>query len=399
VSAGDEKRLPRAVVWLGVVSFLTDASGEMIYPLLPIFLTTVLKASTGFIGLVEGVAETTASLLKLVSGRLADAMPRKKPLTVAGYGLSSAARPLIAFAPAPIYVLLIRFADRFGKGVRSSPRDALVAEVTPSDRRGAAYGYHRAMDNAGAVVGPLAGFALISGLHVELRTVFAWAALPAALAMAALVFGVREPRQPVAPAAPKLAAGGSAATENGALARYLVAVALFTLSNSSDAFLLVRAGESGFSERGILLLWTAHNATKALLTRGFGALSDRVGRRWLIGAGWLIYAATYFGFGRAHAEWQIWVLFLLYGLYYSLVEGSEKALVADLAGPGRRGRAFGWFNGLTGLLALPASLGFGLVYKKWGAPVAFTAAAALAASSVVALAALVRPSDSVKKER
>jgi MFS family permease len=395
LSEGGEKRLPRAVVWLGVVSFLTDASGEMIYPLLPVFLTTVLHAGKGFIGLVEGVAETTASLLKLVSGRLADAMERKKPLTVAGYGLSSVVRPLIAIAPTPIYVLLIRFADRFGKGVRSSPRDALLAEVTPSDRRGAAYGYHRAMDNAGAVVGPLAGFALISGMHVELRTVFAWAAVPAALAIASLVFGVKEPRrEPVVPTAPKTAAAGPAATEGAALARYLVAVALFTLSNSSDAFLLVRAGEAGFTESRILLLWTAHNATKALLTRGFGALSDRVGRRWLIGGGWLIYAATYFGFGRAHAAWQIWALFVLYGLYYSLVEGSEKALVADLAGPGRRGRAFGWFNGITGMLALPASLGFGLVYKRWGAPIAFTMAAALAASSVLALVALVRPSDS-----
>src|SRR4051812_30774154 len=165
-------RLPRAVLWFGVVSFLTDASGEMIYPLIPLFLTSVLHGSVGFVGIIEGVAEATAALFKLISGRIADRVPRRKPLVVAGYALSSAARPIVSLATAPWMVLVVRFLDRVGKGVRSSPRDALVADVTPKDQRGSAYGYHRAMDNAGAVLGPLVGFALLTGLHVGIRKVF-----------------------------------------------------------------------------------------------------------------------------------------------------------------------------------------------------------------------------------
>ena len=376
------------MLWLGVVSLLTDASGELIYPLLPLFLKGTLGASTRFIGVVEGIAEATASLFKLVSGRLADALPRKKPLTVAGYAISSLVRPLVALATAPWMVLAIRFTDRLGKGIRSSPRDALVADVTPANQRGAAYGYHRGMDNVGAVVGPLTGFALLTGLHLDLRTLFACAALPAGLAMAALIFGVKE-----SPPAPRPARTGPppadtpvAATQHRSLIRYLVAVGLFTLGNSSDAFLLVRAADAGIPQSSILLVWTLHNGVKALLSRYFGGLSDRIGRRRLIGAGWIVYALTYLGFGLARAEWQIWALFAVYGLYYALSEGSERALVADLAGPGRRGRAFGWFHALTGLLALPASIGFGWIYKEHGAPAAFSVGAACAAAAVVLLA-------------
>ena len=387
-------RLPRAVVWLGVVSLLTDASGEMIYPLLPQFLKGVLGASTSFVGLVEGIAETTASLLKLVSGRVSDWLPHKKPLTVAGYGISSLARPLVALATAPWMVLVTRFTDRVGKGIRSSPRDALLAEVTPADRRGAAYGYHRAMDNAGAVIGPLAGFALLSLAHFDFRHVFAWAALPAGLAMAALLFGVKEPARAVPVAAKDSAATLPTNLQSNQLTPYLFAVGLFTLGNSSDAFLIIRAGEMGITPARILLVWTLHNATKALLSKRFGALSDRIGRRRLIAAGWLIYALTYLGFGLANHAWQIWALFVVYGLYYSLVEGSERALVADLAGSDRRGTAFGWFHGITGIGALPASLMFGWIYKVYGAMTAFSFGAAIAALAILVLAGGVRPARS-----
>ena len=190
-------KLPRPVLWFGVVSFLTDASSELIYPLLPRFLTVVLGAGAGFVGAVEGVAEATASLLKLVSGRLADAAPRKKPLTVIGYGISSLVRPLVALATAPWMVLGVRFLDRVGKGIRSSPRDAILAEVTPKEQRGAAYGYHRAMDNAGAVVGPLLAWILLARLELPLRTIFALAAIPGGLALLALIFGVKEPPRAV----------------------------------------------------------------------------------------------------------------------------------------------------------------------------------------------------------
>jgi MFS family permease len=377
------RRLPGAVVWLGFVSLLTDASSDLIYPLLPRFLKTVLLASPRFIGAIEGVAEATASLLKLVSGRLADAVEHKKPLTVAGYGISSVARPLVALAGSPGFVLMVRLADRVGKGIRTSPRDAIVAEVTAKDQRGSAYGYHRAMDNAGAVIGPLVGFALIEWLHLGLRSVFAWAALPAGLAMAALVFGVREPDQPKSVSPPT-----GTGTGTSGLVPYLFAVGLFTLGNSSDAFLLLRASEAGIGDAHILLVWTLHNGTKALLSQRFGALSDRVGRRWLIGGGWLLYAGCYAGFGLANAKWQIWALFVVYGVYYSLVEGSERALVADLAGPGFRGRAFGWFHAITGLVALPASIGFGWIYTTRGAPTAFLAGAALAGGATLLLTAL-----------
>ena len=381
-------KLPRPVIWFGVVSFLTDASSELIYPLLPRFLTVVLGAGAGFVGAVEGVAEATASLLKLVSGRLADAAPRKKPLTVIGYGISSLVRPLVALATAPWMVLGVRFLDRVGKGIRSSPRDAILAEVTPKEQRGAAYGYHRAMDNAGAVVGPLLAWILLARLELPLRTIFALAAIPGGLALLALIFGVKESPRPVVSTV-VVGGGPSPATEPGdaaGLRRYLTAVGLFTLANASDAFLLLRASECGVADAHVPLLWLVHNAVKALLSKRFGALSDRLGRRRLIGAGWIAYAGIYLAFGVATAAWQLWTLFALYGLYYALVEGSERALVADLAGSGKKGTAFGWFHLIVGLGALPASLGFGLLYRAYGAPSAFTLAAALALLATVALA-------------
>lgn len=385
-----KRRLPGTVVALGVVSFLTDFSSEMIYPLLPAFLVT-LGAGGAFVGLVEGVAETTAAMLKLGSGIWADRLRRKKPLVVAGYGLASLVRPLVALAQAPWHVLAIRFTDRVGKGIRTSPRDAIIAGSTPGDRRGAAYGFHRAMDHAGALVGPLVAFALVGGLALGHRTVFALAAIPAAAAILVLVFGVRE----AAPSpSPKASPGPSA--ERGSLPRrlklYLAAVALFTLGNSTDFFLLLRAQQVGVPAAHAPLLWAMLHLVKSTLATPLGALSDRVGRRRLIIGGWLVYAATYAGFGLAGAAWQIWALFLIYGVYFAATEGAEKALVADLAPEAVRGRAFGSFHFVVGICALPASLGFGVIWDQVSPAAAFFAGAALSlAASALLLVVLGKP--------
>lgn len=371
--------LPRAVVWLGVVSLATDAASEMIYPLLPLFLTTVLGAGAGFVGLIEGAAEATASLLKLYSGRLADRVARRKPLTVFGYGISSTLRPLAAFATAPWMILVVRVGDRVGKGLRSSPRDALLADVTPIDQRGRAFGFHRAMDNAGAVIGPIAATLLLLG-HFSLRAIFLLAAIPGLLAMVALLAGVREParRMPATAAADAPPAGP-------AFSRYLIAVGLFAVGNSTDAFLLLRAQSLGVAARWIPILWMMHNAVRASLSTIGGALSDRLGRRRLIIAGWSLYALCYLAFGLADRAWQAWALFAVYGVYYSLVEGTEKAFVVDLVGAGSRGLAFGRYYAVVGLAALPASFGFGLAIERFGPRATFTTAAALAMAAVLVL--------------
>jgi MFS family permease len=387
-----KSNLPRVVVWLGVVSLLTDVGTEMIYPLLPLFLSDVLHAPRAFIGAVEGAAEATASLLKLVSGRITDAMSRRKPLTVLGYGISSTVRPIVGLATAPWHVLATRVADRVGKGLRTSPRDALIADAADANIRGRAYGFHQAMDNAGAIVGPVAATLLLY-YGVKLRSVLLLSAIPGALAMAALVFGVREePRE--APKKAGATTGSIDARAKRSLALYLVAVVLFGLGNSSDAFLLLRAEQCGVAVKWVPLLWMAHNATKAALSTWAGGLSDRVGRRPIIVAGWMFYAAVYLGFGFASQALQIWALFVAYGVYYALTEGAGKALVADLAPAHARGRAFGWYNAAIGLVALPASLGFGALADRFGARVPFTVSAALAAAASLWLLALVRPAAS-----
>jgi MFS family permease len=386
-------RLPAIIVWFGVVSLLTDVGTEMIYPLLPLFLSDVLHAPRTFIGAVEGAAEATASLLKLVSGRISDGMRRKKPLVVVGYGLSSLVRPLVGLATHPWHVLATRVADRVGKGVRSSPRDALLADAADPAERGRAYGFHQAMDNAGAIFGPLAATGLLA-LGITMRNVFFLAAIPGALAMSALVFGVREqPRGDGDSDGSDGAPGVRAARApfSPTMRRYLVCVALFGLGNSSDAFLLLRGQQCGVAVKLIPLLWMAHNGTKAALSTWGGSLSDRLGRRRVIIAGWTLYALTYLAFGFASRAWQMWTLFVIYGVYYALVEGSEKALVADLIAKGARGRAFGWFNAVIGLAALPASLAFGALADRYGARVAFTVSASLAAAASLWLALLVHP--------
>jgi MFS family permease len=384
-------RLPRSVKVLGLVSLLTDASSEMIYPLLPAFVIA-LGSGPVFLGLVEGLAEATAAGLKVLAGWLSDRTRRRKPLVVAGYALSSLARPLLSLATAPWHVLAVRLADRVGKGTRGAPRDALIAEVTGAPDRGRAFGFHRAMDHAGAFVGPLLASAALA-MGADLRLVFALAAIPGALSVVVLVFGVREGA--AARSAP--AAVGEDGPTTPLFRRYLAVLALFALGNSSDAFLLLRAQETGIALTTLPLLWAFHHAVKALASTWGGALSDRWGRRRTIAAGWGVYAASYVGFAWAAAPVHAWVLFGLYGLYPALTEGPERALVADLAAQAR-GRAFGLYHALTGGMLLPASLLTGVVWQSRGALAALGLGAALAGLAAAALLALV-PGPSAPVER
>ncbi len=375
--------ITRNVVVLGIVSFLTDVSSEMIYPLLPTFLTAVLGAGPAFLGAIEGAAESTAAFFKLMSGAWADRIRDRTRLILGGYGLSSLARPLIAAATRPWMVLAVRVTDRVGKGVRTSPRDAIIADSVAGAVRGRAYGFHRAMDHAGAVVGPLLAAGLLAGGIRDLRTVFWWATVPGFLAVLLILLGVREvpTRAPVS-GEPRR---GLSTLPTGTLRAYLATLFVFTLGNSSDAFLLLRAGQLGVPAAGLPLLWVMFHLVKMTSVMPFGGLSDRIGRRQIIIAGWLIYALTYGGFALATTAWQAWALFALYGLFYGLTEGVERALLADLARPAERGMAFGWYHFVIGLGALPASLFFGLLWQRLGPQVAFGLGAALAAAAALLL--------------
>lgn len=395
---------PARNVWaLSAVSFLTDASSEIIAPLLPMFLTATLGASARTVGLIEGGAEAVASVLKVLSGRWSDRARRRKPLVVWGYALSSLVRPLVALAQSSAQVLLIRFVDRVGKGVRGPPRDALLAASTPAAFRGRAFGFHRAADHAGAVVGPLIAMVCLSWLALPVRQVFWVAAIPGALAVVVAVLFVRESQlgEPAAaPEEPRVARvdhtrdapplPSMAAPLPASFTRVMVAIALFTLGNSTDAFLILRANQLGVPIALIPLLWVALHVVKSASSTPGGALSDRVGRAPLIIGGWLLYALVYAGFAMASAPWHAWALFATYGVVFGLSEGTENALVADLVPASARGRAFGWYQATVGLTALPASVIFGIVWDRYGASAAFSMGAALALLASLLLALLLR---------
>lgn len=381
--------LPANVFWLGLVSFMNDFSSEMIFPLLPLFFTGVLGAGAGALGAMEGFVDSASSLLKLWSGRVADRLPRRKPLVLFGYSLASFTRPLIAAAGTPWHVVALRIVDRVGKGIRGAPRDALIADSVAQGVRGRAFGFHRAMDHLGAIAGPVTALVLIPLLfgsgelsERDYRLLFALAAVPAVLSVFVLAAFVRE-----APRAPHAPEGGDPA--EGALGRgfwYLLAViVLFTLGNSSDAFMLLRARERGLSPRDLYLIWALLHVVKAALSTPAGALSDRLPRRWLIAAGWIVYAAVYLGFAAATEPWHVWALFACYGIYFGLAEGVERALVADLVPPEARGTAYGWYHAAVGIAAFPASAIFGLLWSWRGPSVAFGFGAALALLAAVLL--------------
>lgn len=382
--------LTRNVIGLGVVSLLTDASSEMIVPLLPAFVVTVLGGGALALGAIEGAAEAVASVLKLVSGRWADRVGRNRPFVLAGYGLSSLARPLVALAMAPWHVLLVRVLDRTGKGLRSSPRDALLAASVPKESRGAAFGFHRAMDHAGAVLGPLLALALLTWVTDDLRTIFWLALVPGVLAVLAILVGVREAGRPAAERGPSV----PSAAPTRELVRFLLPFGVFTLGNASDAFLLLKATEEDASPLALPVMWIVLHVVKTLTATPGGWIADRLGKRRTIAVGWIVYAATYAGFGFAEDQAAVWALVVLYGAFHGLTEGPERALVAELVPDGKRGAGFGWYHLVGGLGGLAASLLFGALWDAVGSRVAFHAAAALALVATMLFAVTARPAPS-----
>ncbi len=379
-STDPRRRLPAAVIALGVTSFFADVGSEMIFPLLPVFVGS-LGASTTFLGLVEGLADATSSLLKLASGYVADHTRRKKPLVLFGYGAAALVRPLVALATAPWHVLAVRVTDRVGKGIRSAPRDVLIASSVSGEETGRAFGFHRAMDHAGAVVGPLIATALL-GLGWPLRHVFWVALVPGVLSVLA-VATVREPHIEVVAHEPTRT--GEPRRLPGSLRRYLAILLLFSLGNSSDAFLLLRARDLGVPIASLPLLWTVFHVAKLVSSYLGGGWSDRIARPKLIVAGWMIYAATYLAFGVATEAWHAWALFIIYGTYYGLTEPAEKALVKDLAPDAVRGRAYGFYNFIIGASAVPAGVLTGWLWQTWSPLVALATGAGVAAAASVAL--------------
>lgn len=386
-------KLPGPVVRLGLVSLLTDTSSEAIFPLLPAFLAQ-LGASNAFIGLVEGAAELVANLLKYLTGLLSDRRARLKPLVLAGYGISTVARPLVAFALAPWHVLAVRVVDRVGKGIRTSPRDALIASATAPAIRARAYGFHRAMDHAGAAMGTLLGAGLLwwlgpGGTGEEsarhMRTVFLVAAVPGVLAMVALALLREQPRP-----APAAAMGAGTPALPPALKAALLPIALFAFANATDAFILVKAARLGAPPIAAPLLWLALHVVKAGTATAGGRLADRYGRRNALALGWTVYAVTWSAVGFAGSVPALFLLAAVYGTTHGLVEGAEKALVADLAAGSGRGRAFGAYNMLIGLSALAASVTFGAVWDRFGSVAAFAGSGAVALVATGLLLGVVR---------
>ncbi len=398
------------VLALGLVSMLTDASSEMILPLLPAFLVT-LGAGAAALGVVEGVANGVAALLKLWAGRAADRWGRRRPLVVGGYVLSSLVRPLVALTVSPAQVLAVRVVDRVGKGLRSSPRDALLAASVAPGRRGAAFGFHRAMDHAGAFIGPLLAMAVIAWVSEDLRVVFALSAVPAALAIAVVALGVREapPRAEVEAVEPgavevaqpeEAAAGPATGLDRGAVAaasgrgpalwRVVIPMWVFALGNASDTFLLLRAGEEGLDPVWVPLLWTGLHIVKSASALPGGRLSDRVSPRLALIVGWAWYALAYGLLAVVDGLGPVLAITLAYGLHHGLAEPAERVMVASVAPRGRSGEAFGWFHMGLSLASVVASVGFGLLWEHSGHAVAFGAGAALAGLASLLLVVLGR---------
>ncbi len=397
------RNLPRNVWVLTATSFLTDISSEMILNLVPLFLANVLGVGTAVIGMIDGIAETTASLLKLYSGALSDKLGQRKWLAVIGYGLSTISKPFLYLANAWGWVLGVRFADRIGKGIRTAPRDALMAGSIDAKQRGLAFGLHRAGDTAGAFTG-LAIAALIiwltqSGAAQLTRSTFQVIVLisfiPALLAVLVLAVFSREVSIKAGGKTPIFSLKGL----DGRFKAFLLAAILFTLGNSSDSFIILRGQERGLSVLQIMGMLMTFNAIYTVLAGPFGALSDKIGRRKLIIAGWLAYGLVYLGFALSKTGWQVWMLFGFYGIYYALTEGAAKAFVADLVAPERRGTAYGLYNAAIALTAFPASLIAGILWQGVGSWGGFGPAAPFLFGAILSLAATGLFLVSVKGEK
>lgn len=375
--------LPATVVALGWVSFFTDFSSEMMVPLLPVFLTSIGGTKLE-LGLLQGLSDAIVSVLKLISGRLSDRLAMRKPWVVAGYALSASMRPVMALVTTPLQALLARSGDRIGKGIRSAPRDALIAEVAARGEHGRAFGLQRAMDHAGALIGALAAFALLRWTGITVREVFLWAAVPGGIGVLVLILGVREPRRQAATAA------AAAAGDWRPLLPFLIVVALAACGSSIDLLLLAWAFDCGVPAAQAPLLWALLHLVRSSLATRFGAWSDRLGRRGVIAVGLSVQAVVLVLFGLASSAAAFWPLFALHGLHAALTEGAERGLVADLTGAGRRGAAFGLYYTTSGVAALFAAPGIGWIYDAGSAPAAMFTAAGCSLLAVLVLLTAVR---------
>jgi MFS family permease len=375
---------------LGAVSLFNDLSSEMIYPLIPSFIKSVLGLGPAFLGIMEGIAESTNSILKLFTGYFSDKIKKRKPFAVGGYALSNLSRPLIGLARSWGVLLFLRFSDRVGKGIRTSPRDAMIADFSPVNRRGFAFGFQRSMDHVGAVLGSMTASLLLYFFTVEIKTIFLISAVPGVIAVLIMIFGVRSTYgrdnlvKNKAESLKKYSASKNGTDGKKGILKlsdfkklgkrfnlYLVILVIFTLGNSTDAFLLLRASELGYQIAAIPLLWAILHMSKAVFCVLGGHLSDKIGRKIMILSGWFVYFLTYIGFAYFDKHYLIYILFIVYGLYFGLTEGVERALVADIVPEGNLGTAYGFYNLSLGIATLPASIIFGFIWKAYSFRAAF----------------------------
>ncbi|MFZ3387222.1 MAG: MFS transporter, partial [Candidatus Hydromicrobium sp.] len=384
---------------LGAVSLFNDFSSEMIYPLIPLFVKSVLGLGPAFLGILEGIAESTSSILKLFAGYFSDKIKKRKPFAVGGYAISNLLRPLIGLTRSWSVLLFLRFSDRVGKGIRTSPRDAMIADYSPIERRGFAFGFQRGMDHTGAVLGSITASLLLYFFTIELKTIFLLSVIPGIIAVLLMIFGVRNiqkrdkievPRKYVIPN--KTTDGKKEILKFSDFKKlgkqfslYLVVLVIFTLGNSTDAFLLLRASELGFRITVIPLLWAILHISKALFCILGGYISDKIGRKVMILSGWFVYFLTYLGFAYFNEYYLIYLLFIIYGLYFGLTEGVEKALVADIVPKENIGTAFGFYNLSLGIATLPASVIFGLIWKAYSFRAAFLTGAIISIAASIML--------------
>jgi MFS family permease len=387
------------IFFLGLVSLLTDVSSEMIFTLVPLFITNVLGAGVLVVGLIGGLSDSFEAVFKLVSGRLSDRFRKRKLLAIMGYGFSTVVKPFMLLATTWGAVLAVRFGDRVGKGVRTSPRDALIADSSAAHERGRSFGFHRAMDTAGALLGLVLAAVIIysiqgGGLELGLRS-YRWLVavgiVPAVLGVVVLAAFVREKRPAAGKASPALPqASVPAAAFSRRFKLFIFVMAVFTLGNSSDFFVILRAQDLGVPVLFITLMLVVFNATYVAVSVPAGVLSDRLGRRRVIALGWGVYALVYLGFALSGRAWSMWVLFAAYGVYYGIVEGVARAFVADLVAAERRGTAYGLYHGVVGLMLLPASVLAGWLWQEVSPAAPFYLGSGLALLAVIGLLALVR---------
>ncbi|MBI5917762.1 MAG: MFS transporter [Nitrosomonadales bacterium] len=372
-------KLPRTVIVLGLVSFFNDMASEMVTPFIPILIATVLGAGPVVFGLVEGVADAAASFLKLWAGRFSDSgRGRRKLLTLTGYGIANVVRPLMGLAGSWATVLLLRSLDRVGKGIRSAPRDALLVDSVHREMHGRAYGFQRALDNAGAMVGTLLAIAALTWGGLGIREVIEWSVVPGVLVMVLLFWGVKEPQR-LEVEEEKLAQSPLRwSALSPAMQRYLGVLVLFTFARASEGFILLRANELGMSLVQVLLVWALLNISKSATSSLGGRLADRHGRTFLTRIGWLGYGLSYLALSQVGQAEMLWLVVLGYGLVTGLSEGSERALISARVAASERGTAFGWYHLAVGLSAIPAGLLFGVLWHYWGAGMAFLVAGGLA---------------------